>query len=89
MSVFWQTSREKTWSQGLMQAQLMTSTHILEVFVHENEEEDPVRLAEVCVDRARKHARNAYWMMYEPEQLTRQAGLGVRQGYENAGPLAV
>jgi riboflavin synthase len=76
-------------SQGLMQAQLMTSTHILEVFVHENEEEDPVRLAEVCVDRARKHARNAYWMMYEPEQLTRQAGLGVRQGYENAGPLAV
>ena len=28
-------------SQGLMLAQLMTSTHILEVFVHENEEEDP------------------------------------------------
>ena len=28
-------------SQGIMQAQLMTSTHILEVFVHEAEEEDP------------------------------------------------
>ena len=75
-------------AQGLMQAQLMTSTHILEVFVHENEESDPARLAAVCVDRARKHARNAYWMLYEPEQLARRAGRGVRQGYEDAGPLA-
>jgi riboflavin synthase len=74
-------------SQGIMQAQLMTSTHILEVFVHENEEEDPTRLAEVCVDRARKHALNAYWMLYEPEQLARRAGQGVRQGYGDAGPL--
>ena len=74
-------------SQGIMLAQLMTSTHILEVFVHENEEEDPVKLAEVCIDRARKHARNAYWMLYEPEQLTRNAGQGVRQGYGDAGPL--
>jgi riboflavin synthase len=74
-------------SQGLMQAQLMTSTHILEVFVHENEEEDPEKLAAVCVDRARKHARNAYWMLYEPDQLTRRAGHGVRQGYGDAGPI--
>ena len=74
-------------SQGLMQAQLMTSTHILEVFVHENEEEDPGLLAQVCVNRARKHALNAYLMLYEPEQLVRQAGRGVRQGYEDAGPL--
>jgi riboflavin synthase len=75
-------------SQGIMQAQLMTSTHILEVFVHENEEEDPVKLAAVCVNRARAHARNAYWMLYEPEQLLRRAGQGVRQGYEDAGPIA-
>lgn len=74
-------------SQGIMLAQLMTSTHILEVFVHENEEEDPAKLAAVCRDRARKHARNAYWMLYEPEQLTRNAGQGVRQGYGDAGPL--
>jgi riboflavin synthase len=70
-----------------MQAQLMTSTHILEVFVHENEEEDPAALAKVCIDRSRKHARNAYWMLYEPERLVRRAGQGVRQGYEDAGPL--
>jgi riboflavin synthase len=74
-------------SQGIMQAQLLTSTHILEVFVHENEEDDPGKLAAVCVDRARKHARTAYWMLYEPEQLTRRAGRGVRQGYGDAGPL--
>jgi len=74
-------------SQGIMLAQLLTNTHVLEVFVHENEEDDPERLAAVCVDRARKHARNAYWMLYEPEQLTRRAGGGVRQGYADAGPL--
>ena len=74
-------------SQGIMIAQLLTSTHILEVFVHENEEEDPIRLVAVCEDRARKHARNAYWMLYEPEQLRRRRGRGVRQGYADAGPI--
>ena len=44
-------------SQAIMLAQLLTNAHVLEVFVHENEEEDPARLAAVCVDRARKHAR--------------------------------
>lgn len=75
-------------STGIMQAQLMTTTPILEVFVHEDEEAEPDRLAAVCRDRARKHARNAYWMLYEPEQLVRRAGRGVRQGYADAGPLA-
>jgi len=74
-------------SQGIMLAQLLTNTHVLEVFVHENEEDNPERLAAVCVDRARKHARNAYWMLYEPQQLQRRAGQGVRQGYGDAGPL--
>jgi riboflavin synthase len=74
-------------SMGIMNAQLMTSTPILEVFVHEDEEDDPVRLAEVCRDRARNHARNAYWMLYEPEQLVARAGQGIRQGYADAGPL--
>src|SRR5579871_6280142 len=76
-------------SQGIMSAQLMTSTHILEVFVHENEEPDhPDRLVKVCEERASKHALNAYWMLYEPEQLSRRAGKGVRQGYEDAGPIS-
>ncbi len=75
-------------SQGIMLAQLLTNTHVLEVFVHENEEEDPERLAAVCADRARKHALNAYWMLYEPEQLLARAGKGVRQGYPDAGPIS-
>jgi riboflavin synthase len=72
---------------GIMMAQLLTSTPILEVFVHEDEEEDPADLVPVCRDRSRKHARNAYWMLYEPEQLVRRAGRGVRQGYADAGPV--
>jgi riboflavin synthase len=74
-------------SSGIMTAQLMTNTAILEVFVHEDEDEDPARLAEVCRDRARKHARNAYWMLFEPDQLVERAGQGVRQGHADAGPL--
>lgn len=74
-------------STGIMLAQLLTTTPILEVFVHEDEEDDPEDLEPVFRDRSRKHARNAYWMLYEPTQLTRRAGQGVRQGYADAGPL--
>jgi riboflavin synthase len=74
-------------SQGIMLAQLLTSTPILEVFVHEDESDDPSVLAKVFEDRSRKHARNAYWMLFEPEQLSRRAGTGVRQGFADAGPL--
>jgi riboflavin synthase len=76
-------------SQGIMLAQLLTSTPILEVFVHEDESDDPDVLAKVFEDRSRKHAHNAYWMLFEPEQLSRRAGTGVRQGFEDAGPLEV
>jgi riboflavin synthase len=74
-------------SNAIAMAQLMTNTHILEVFVHTIEEDDPEKLAAVCEDRAAKHARNAYWMIFEPEQLSRRAGQGIRQGYADAGPL--
>ena len=72
---------------GIMQAQLMTSTPILEVFVHEDEADVPKVLASVFENRSRKHARNAYWMLFEPDQLSRRAGQGVRQGFDDAGPL--
>ena len=74
-------------SLGIMQAQLMTSTPILEVFVHEDESDDPMVLATVFLNRSRSHARNAYWMLFEPEQLRQRAGQGVRQGFADAGPL--
>jgi riboflavin synthase len=75
-------------SQGIMLAQLMTATPILEVFVHEDESEDVDVMAKVFDDRSRKHARNAYWMLFDPQQLSRRAGLGVRQGFTDAGPFA-
>jgi riboflavin synthase len=75
-------------AQGIMQAQLLTSTPILEVFVHEDESDDPAVLAAVFDDRSRKHARNAYWMLFEPEQLIVRAGQGIRQGFGDAGPLS-
>ena len=74
-------------SLGIMQAQLMTSTAILEVFVHEDESDDPEVLAQVFENRSRSHARNAYWMLFDPDQLRRRAGQGIRQGFEDAGPL--
>ena len=74
-------------STGIMTAQLMTNTPILEVFVHEDESDDPDVLAAVFDDRSRKHARNAYWMLFEPAQLSRRAGQGVRQGFGDAGAL--
>jgi riboflavin synthase len=74
-------------STGIMMAQLLTSTPILEVFVHEDEEDDPARLVPVFKDRSRRHARNAYWMLYDPDELVRRAGKGIRQGYDDAGPI--
>jgi riboflavin synthase len=74
-------------STGIMTAQLMTNTHILEVFVHEDESDDPAILASVFKNRSRDHAINAYLMLYEPEKLTARAGQGVRQGFGDAGPL--
>jgi riboflavin synthase len=74
-------------AMGIMQAQLLTATPIIEVFVHEDESTDPKVLASVFENRSRKHARNAYWMLFEPEQLRRRAGQGIRQGFDDAGPL--
>ena len=73
-------------STGIMTAQLMTNTPILEVFVHEDESDDPATLAMVFKNRSRDHARNAYLMLYEPEELIARAGQGVRRGSPTQGP---
>jgi len=74
-------------SQGLIQAQLMTNKHILEVFVHEDEAEDGKTLAKLCDARAREHALNLIALLFHPERLTKKAGRGEREGYPDAGPL--
>ncbi|NPV63195.1 MAG: riboflavin synthase [Methanotrichaceae archaeon] len=74
-------------SSGLIAAQLMTNKHILEVFVHEDETEDEKTLAWLAQQRSAEHALNAVSLLYHPEKLTRLAGTGQRQGYEDAKPL--
>ncbi|MCX8207528.1 MAG: riboflavin synthase, partial [Methanothrix sp.] len=74
-------------STGLIMAQLMTNRHIIEVFVHEDEAEDERALAMLAEKRAAEHAVNAIRLLFRPEELTRMAGTGQRQGFEDVGPL--
>ena len=74
-------------SQGLMLAQLMTNKHIIEVFVHEDEAKNEKELAMLCERRAREHARNVINLLFYPEKLTKKAGTGQREGFEDVGPI--
>lgn len=74
-------------STGLIRAQLMTNHHIIEVFVHEDEADDPKGLAILMDRRSREHAINAYNMLFHPDVLIKNAGKGLRQGYEDVGSI--
>jgi len=74
-------------STGLIQAQLMTNTHILEVFVHEDEGINDKDLKELAHNRATQHADNLVKMLFKPDTLRKEVGTGVREGRENKGPL--
>ena len=71
-------------STGLIQCQLMTNRHIIEVFVHEDEAADDAELAWLAEQRAREHAINVIKLM-RPGTLEREAGSGQRQGFSDAG----
>ena len=74
-------------STGLIQAQLMCNKHIIEVFVHEDEAKDEKELAWLADMRAREHAINCSDLLFNPEKLTKMAGKGFREGFEDAGSL--
>lgn len=74
-------------SMGLIYAQLMTNTHIIEVFVHEDEGIDEKDLKQLAENRAREHAQNVVKMLFKPEKLRREAGKGMREGRPDAGPV--
>ncbi len=74
-------------SQGLIQAQLMTNIHIIEVFVHMDEANGDRELVDLAIKRTREHAKNAYLLLFKPDDLLAQAGTGQRQGFEDAGPV--
>ena len=71
-------------STGIIQAQLMTNKHILEVFIHEDEAKDDKELKQIAVNRTKKHALNCLDILFNPQALRKRAGTGQRQGKENA-----
>jgi len=75
-------------STGLIKVQIMTNTHILEVFVHMDEVEDESGLATLADNRSREHAQMVYRLLFRPKEMTRLAGSGMRQGFEDEGPLS-
>jgi len=74
-------------SMGLISAQLMTNTHIIEVFVHEDEAVSDKELARLANNRTREHALNAYRLVSAPDELSRLAGKGQREGFDDAKPI--
>ena len=74
-------------SAGLIQVQLMTNRHIIEVFVHEDEAKDEKQLAWLAERRSREHAVNAYDILFRPERLLKNAGKGLRQGFKDVGRI--
>lgn len=74
-------------SLGLILVQLLTNKHVIEVFVFEDEASNEKELAALAEQRAREHARNVYRLLFKPEELTKLAGTGQREGGPDAGPL--
>lgn len=74
-------------STGLIQVQLMTNRHIIEVFVHEDEAKDEKESKWLADRRAREHALNVYRLLFKTEELTKLAGKGLREGFKDAGEL--
>ena len=74
-------------STGLIQVQLMTNKHIIEVFVHMDEAKNDKELKLLATKRAREHALNAYNLLFKPEKLTKMAGTGQRQGFADVGKI--
>jgi len=74
-------------STGLIQTQLMCNKHIIEVFVHEDEARDGKELVWLADRRAREHALNVIDLLFHPKNLARKAGEGLREGFEDAGPI--
>ncbi len=75
-------------SIGLINVQLMTNKHIIDVTVHEDEAEDEKELYRIAVERSRKHAENLVALLTKGrEALAKKAGRGIRQGYPDVGPI--
>jgi riboflavin synthase len=74
-------------STGLILAGVLEAKPVVECFVFEGEANDAKSLEHLARRRAEEHAENAYTMLFRPEDLTRRAGTGLRQGFEDAGAI--
>ena len=74
-------------STGLIQTQLLCNTHIIEVFVHEDEANNDKELAWLADQRAREHGQNVINLLFHQDRLQKQAGKGLRQGFPDVGSV--
>lgn len=74
-------------SLGLILVSILTGKPVIEVFVFEDEGKDEKELARIAEERAKEHARNAYRLLFKPEELERLAGTGQREGLPDVGSL--
>tara|TARA_Y100000310_G_scaffold343771_2_gene452940 strand:+ start:269 stop:730 length:462 start_codon:yes stop_codon:yes gene_type:complete len=74
-------------STGLIQAELLTNTHILKVFVHMDEATSDEDLVALTKDRVYKHTQNAIALMKGKTELSKDSGKGIRQGRKHVGGI--
>ncbi len=72
-------------SMGLVLLQIQYGRPIIDVTVHEDEAKSERELLEIAIDRSKKHARNLILML--KGDLSRYAGMGLRQGRPDVGPI--
>ena len=74
-------------SQGLIQTQVLTNKHIIEVFIYLDEGKDEKELLEIVKNRTYDHTMNAISLLKGKNTVSKKAGQGIRQGKENIGAL--
>ena len=74
-------------SLGLIFTGVLEAKPIVECFVFEGEAADGRDLETLAKRRASEHALNAYSLLFRPQELERHAALGLRQGFDDAGPV--
>ncbi|MBI2140678.1 riboflavin synthase [Candidatus Woesearchaeota archaeon] len=74
-------------SLGIQHVQLAANRHILEVFIHQDEAMTEKELYEIARRRTYSHTLNALALLKGKTTLTPKAGMGIRQGKDNVGPI--
>lgn len=74
-------------SQGLIQTQLQTNKHVIEVFIHLDEGKDEKEIYEITKNRTYDHTLNTIALLKNKNKLQKFAGKGIRQGSKNVGEI--